>query len=211
MAEFYDPYYRPGGMPRTHAEETSMTRRRYDDFSVFNILHLSKSKSLSLNNTSMLEGTQSPYPSPRQRGGGVVPLQCNELQGLPEIVTQIKLELHVNFAYGTHDDEDATSNSLGQGGHKTVPPWKLLSFCPVSILGVDIPSPIMPTSQGLKLLSVGIIASWNSVERERGLSFSMCMKNCMMLYSCRVFYYGLWRGFPFRFLATTRLAIPRGI
>ncbi len=116
MAEFCDPYYKPGGMPRTHAEETSMTRCRYDDFRVFNILHLSKSKSLSLNNTSMLGGTQSPYPSPRQRGG-VVPLQCNELQGLPEIVTQTKLELHVNLAYGTLDDEDATSNSLGQGGH----------------------------------------------------------------------------------------------
>ncbi len=107
-------------MPRTHAEETSMTRCRYDDFFVFNILHLSKSKSLSLNNTSMLEGTQSPYPSPRQRGGRVVPLQCNELQGLSEIVTQTKLELHVNLAYGTLDDEDATSNSLAQGGHKTV-------------------------------------------------------------------------------------------
>ncbi len=48
--------------------------------------------------------------------------QSNELQGLPEIVTQTKLELHVNLAYGTLDDEDATSNSLGQGGHKTVPP-----------------------------------------------------------------------------------------
>ncbi|CAK9203954.1 unnamed protein product [Sphagnum troendelagicum] len=67
-----------------------MTPCRYDDFSVFNILHLSKSKSLSLNNTSMLGGTLSPYPSPRQRGGGVVPLQCNELQGLPEIVCSNK-------------------------------------------------------------------------------------------------------------------------
>ncbi len=45
-----------------------------------------------------------------------MPLQCNELQGLPEIVTQTKLELHVNLAYRTLDDEDATLNSLGQGG-----------------------------------------------------------------------------------------------
>ncbi len=46
-----------------------------------------------------------------------MPLQCNELQWLPEIVAQTKLELHVNLAYGTLDDEDASSNSLGQGGH----------------------------------------------------------------------------------------------
>jgi hypothetical protein len=43
----------------------------------------------------------------------------------------------------------------------------LLSFCPVSILGVDIPSPIMPPSQGLKLLSVGIIAFHEILWRER--------------------------------------------
>jgi hypothetical protein len=160
----------------------------------------------------MLGGTLSPYPSPRQRGGGVVPLQCNELQGLPEIVTQTKLELHVNLAYGTLDDEDATSNSLGQGRHaQDSSSLKIALVLPRTHTWSWYSITYHASSQGLKLLSVGIIASWNSVERQSGLSFSMCMMNCMMSYSCRVFYYALWRGFPFRFLATTRLAIPRGI
>jgi hypothetical protein len=59
---FYDPLYRPG-TPTSQSEES--VNRWYDDFSVFNHLHLPKSKALSFNASKQIL-------QPVRQGGVVV-------------------------------------------------------------------------------------------------------------------------------------------
>jgi hypothetical protein len=120
---FYDPYYRPG-TPKTQSEETMM---RYDDFSVFNLLHFPKSKSLSFN-ISMLapagqEEETSPYLSRQNRSGVlVVEKKWNnnmQAQGVDSLVVKTnKLEyVHSSAAAGTGDDKGTTGEDAAVKDH----------------------------------------------------------------------------------------------